>query len=72
MLDTVASASEQAAELQFWQNLNIFLSIGIPILIIILIALTAMKVYIRVTKFREDFNEARAKNKARKEAKRNK
>lgn len=72
MLDTTVSAAEQAAELQFWQNLNTFFSIAIPVLIIILIVLTAMKIYIRITQFREDFNDARAKNKARKEAKRKK
>jgi len=67
MLDTTVSATEQTAELQFWQNLNAFFSIAIPILIIILIVLTAMKLYIKINKIREDFNEIRAKNKSKKQ-----
>lgn len=68
MLDTTVSAAEQATELQFWTTTTTFFQIGTIILIIVLIAVIAIKMYIKITKFRNEFNNARASNKARKEA----
>jgi len=72
MLDTTVSAAEQAAELQFWTTTTTLFQIGTIILIIILIATIAIKMYIKITKLRNDFDNARASNKARKEARKKK
>lgn len=72
MLDTTVSAVEQAAEMQFWQNLQSGTTIVLIIVIIIAVIVLGLRLYIGINKMKRELRKIKEEKKAQKTEKKNK
>lgn len=72
MLETTVSAAEQAAEIQFWQNLQSGTAITLIIVTIIAIIILGLRLYIGINRMKRELKKIKEEKKERKAAKKNK